>query len=394
MNSKKEILYIGGFELPDKNAAAQRVFANGKLLTKLGYNVSFLGLDREIISSGNIFDSVQNVEDFKYWSLKYPQSVSEWMNYLSSISSIKKVIENYLSLKPVMIIAYNYPAVALFNLRSYCLKHNIKLVADCTEWYQPTGSVVFRLIKSLDTFFRMRWVHNNIDGVIAISKYLYEYYNKRTKNVVLLPPLIDKNNPKWSNTNYKPNQICELIYAGSPGDGNKDKLDLILKALAEVKKRETRDFRLTIIGLSEEQYISSFGIESIPNNIKNDILFKGRLSHLDTINAIKTADYSIFIREKRLVTLAGFPTKFVEAISCGTPVLTNGSSNIEDYLIEGENGYLLDLYDFKTLTKTLEHAISQSPEKILSMKNFCKNSNLFDFNNFTNDFSIFFNKVH
>jgi len=41
---KKEILlYVGGFEMPDGNAAAQRVLAIAKALPD-GYNVKFLGL--------------------------------------------------------------------------------------------------------------------------------------------------------------------------------------------------------------------------------------------------------------------------------------------------------------------------------------------------------------
>ena len=44
--TKKAILYIGGFELPDKNAAAQRVVANGKLFTELGYSVYYIGVLR------------------------------------------------------------------------------------------------------------------------------------------------------------------------------------------------------------------------------------------------------------------------------------------------------------------------------------------------------------
>ena len=40
----KSILYLGGFELPDKNAAAQRVMANAKLLGEMGFDVSFIGI--------------------------------------------------------------------------------------------------------------------------------------------------------------------------------------------------------------------------------------------------------------------------------------------------------------------------------------------------------------
>ena len=40
----KTIVYIGGFELPDKNAAAQRVISNAKIFRKLGYHVIYVGI--------------------------------------------------------------------------------------------------------------------------------------------------------------------------------------------------------------------------------------------------------------------------------------------------------------------------------------------------------------
>ena len=44
---KGSVLYVGGFELPDKNAAAHRVINNAKILRELGYRVIFCGVDRE-----------------------------------------------------------------------------------------------------------------------------------------------------------------------------------------------------------------------------------------------------------------------------------------------------------------------------------------------------------
>ena len=74
MSDMKNVLYIGGFKLPDKNAAAQRVIANGKLFVKAGYNVHYIDVDPN--------ESVENIflenefEGLKYSvkSQKYPQS--------------------------------------------------------------------------------------------------------------------------------------------------------------------------------------------------------------------------------------------------------------------------------------------------------------------------------
>ena len=44
----KSILYLGGFELLDKIAAAQRVMAHAKLLREMGVVVSFTGISMDI----------------------------------------------------------------------------------------------------------------------------------------------------------------------------------------------------------------------------------------------------------------------------------------------------------------------------------------------------------
>ena len=43
------------------------------------------------------------------------------------------------------------------------------------------------------------------------------------------------------------------------------------------------------------------------------------------------------------MTMAGFPTKFVESISCGVPVIMNDTSDIRQYLSDGKNGILIEL---------------------------------------------------
>ena len=52
---------------------------------------------------------------------------------------------------------------------------------------------------------------------------------------------------------------------------------------------------------------------------------------------------------------SGFPTKFAEAITCGTPVLTNRTSNIEEYSQKKENAVLLDSINIGTIAEIIEN---------------------------------------
>ena len=385
------ILYIGGFELPDKNAAAQRVIANGKIFNELGFSVYYLGLDRTLKEKIPVRLPGNSSDNFKFYSSQYPSGLSKWISYLCGIKEILKIADEIPGLE--YIVAYNYPAIALDRLNKWCKARNIGLIADCTEWYEPQGNLLFKMIKGFDTSFRMKTVHPKLDGVIAISKYLYSFYNERMGNVLQLPPLVDSASDKRKSNCTNTSDKLVLVYAGSPGKGSKDRIDAILGALSIIKAISDIQFSLHVVGLTQQQYIEDFGAESLPPELDANVVFKGRLSHTDTLNEIKCADYSIFVRDSNLVNTAGFPTKFVEALSCGTPVLTNESSNIGDYLKNGENGYILDNSTSETLVQTLSVALSQKKEKINAMKMMIRSTNTFDYTNYIKPVETFLNSI-
>jgi len=375
----KGILYIGGFEFPDKNAAAQRVIANGRIFRELGYSVDYLGMDRSFPKKQFLIKK-ENFQGFDYYNINYPVGLADWIKYLIGIKEVLRIASGIKDLE--FIIAYNYPAIALARLNNWCKSKNINLVADCTEWYEPQGSLLFKMIKGFDTYLRMRVIHPRLSGIIAISKYLYLFYSERMKHVVQLPPLVDSMADKWKNGCTNNSQNLILIYAGSPGRGSKDRVDTILDALSKISIKSNIKFSLHIIGLTKQQYIDDFGAAYLPADLDADIIFKGRLAHNETLDEVKCADYAIFIRDNNLINTAGFPTKFVEALSCGTPVLTNASSNVTDYLRAGENGYILDNSTAETLVQTLEFALSQKKEKINDMKMMIKSANTFDYRSY------------
>lgn len=389
MLKRKNIVYIGGFELPDKNAAAQRVITNGRIFNKLGYNVTYIGVNK---SDEFIESSIREYksEDFTYYSKpqRYPKTNLEWIKFITDISFVKQTIEFDLESNVEIVIAYNYPAISLKKLIRFGKKNHIKIIADVTEWYEPQGSYIFRLIKGTDSYLRMNVFQKKIDGVIAISQFLYDYYEQ--KAVIKVPPLVDKSSLKWKKViTQKNHSILRLIYVGSPGNGQKDRLDLIINTLSKIRDKVPR-FKLTIIGINENEYVEYFGDNAIPNNIKKNILFNGRIPHLEAIDELKKSDYSIFLRDNNLVNTAGFPTKFVESITCGTPVLTNKSSNVGDYLSDGLLGFELTL---DSLEESLIKALNQSNSKILKMKEYCDNFIGFDFNSYVPEFENYFKRI-
>ena len=368
----KNILYIGGFDLPDNNAAAQRVIANSKILRDLGYNVLLVGLTSDNANANNFF----NYDGLQCINIPYPHNPVQWIKYLTSIRQYKKF---WVNTTPDVVIAYNHPAVALSKLIKYCHQHGAKVISDCTEWYEPHGSWLFKKIKGWDINKRMYDVHCRVDGIITISRYLDDFYRSKGMNTVLLPPLVDIQAKKWDVKRYNDNfENKRLVYAGSPL-GKKDRLDWIISSLSKIDSIVCGGYELEVIGITKEQYMSIYAQDG--KGIPQYVTFLGRISHEEVIDHLLRSDFQIFLREQTLPNMAGFPTKFAESISSQTLVLTNDTSNLMDYLENGKNGFVLNIENEETLTDSLLKPLSLPLKEVRTLCSKIDNS-VFDYRRF------------
>jgi glycosyltransferase involved in cell wall biosynthesis len=376
------ILYIGGFELPDKNAAAHRVLSNAKLLRELGYKVVFMDVDRSVIKTKSL--EYKKLLGFDVWSGKYPDSIVTWLKYLTSINFVKNTISEYFDIKAI--ICYNYQALPLAKLIRFGKKNNIKIIADITEWYEDN-----RIIKKIDTEFRMKYLHKHVDGIICISTFLRDYYDSYVKTVVI-PPLIDIEENKWKSKEKKEcEDIMEFVYSGRPGK-DKDKLNFIVIVMKNMSQKKF--FKFNIIGITKLQYLEYYPEHiKLVDEMKNSLEFIGRISHEESIKYIKKADFQIFIRENKRMNNAGFPTKFVESMACGTPVLTTMTSDLEVYLINGINGFFINNEATLQIELTLKKVLEMSNDEIFQMKMNCKKLKSFDYRNFMGHINSFLDIV-
>lgn len=346
----KKIVYVGNFELPDKDAAAQRVLGIGKALRDCDNSIYFVGADKEYtknFKSKNIIDTKKDVQGFVTFVRPYPENGKDWIRYITDIEPYVRVIQE---IKRVdVLICYNFSAILLVKLKRYCHSKDIQCIADVTEWYSITGrKFPMNIVKGIDEFFRMRVVQKHLDGLIVISRYLEHYYRK-CSNVICIPPLVDFDEEKWNNPYDKEKNVLKIVYAGVPG--RKDRIDILIDAL----KGLCRQYHLDVIGITEDEYTQLYSRYKKGFERNSNIIFHGRLPHKDTLDFVKKANYSCFFRDINRTTMAGFPTKLVEAISCGTPVITNNTSNISEY-IKKENGILINYTDIKRIRSVLEKA--------------------------------------
>ena len=401
--NKKTIIYIGGFELPDKNAAAQRVLSNAKIFRELGFNIIFIGIDKNLQSGIKLKDTKFTVEGFEAYSIPYPSSKIKWFKYLISIKYLKKFIEDKYTENLYAVIAYNYPAIAQYRIKKEILKKKLLLIADVTEWYESSGGgILFNTIKWIDTTLRMRFVNLRADALITISKYLTEFYQKRKIITVNVPTLYDIENLFYDSSLTNNPNILKLVYAGSafnPKRVNKsknnikDRLDKIIHILGIIHGKR-QDFILNIYGMDKKNYLSVFPEHTqVLDKLMNNIIFHGRKPHAEIVNQIKKSDFSIFIRDIDRVIEAGFPSKFSESISYGTPVISNMISNIEDYAVEGKNNFTLSLSNESNQIEKMIKILNLSLEEKANMKKYCLNNKIFDYKRYNSLINSFLHKI-
>ena len=387
MTVKRYVIYIGQMEFPAENAAAQSALGMASLLKKTGFETIFHGLSKDPHSS-NDFCVEKEINGYKLYESAYPSSVMDWAKFIVRDDYLSVLIKQYGSQNIHAVIAYNYPAIAMARMCRLCSKYGINFVSNCTEWYGHSVNIV----KNMDTFLRMKIVNNYARNVICISDYLELFYIKRGCHTVNIPSLIDNNDVKWvyDGMKYIPNKPRSLVYVGSPGKSfEKDRLDWLIEVLQKVKN-DNIGFNLNIIGATKDQYLSVCPEQRmLIEGLKNEIVFHGRLSNEEAIKFIKKADYSVFFRGVNRVTSAGFPTKLAESFACGTPVITNPTSNISKYLINGMNGYLAESDAVADLYRTMKRALLDSDSNLQAMNAFCLTQNPLHINNFIDKLKVF-----
>jgi glycosyltransferase involved in cell wall biosynthesis len=390
---KKTIIYIGGFEFPDKNAAAQRALSVGKVFKVIGYNVVFIGISRDFSHSDDIdiLHTRKECDGFETWSIPYPITKLDRLKYLLTPGGLQKIIK-HLDTPIHSVVCYNYPAIAGYKVKNICKTCNAFFIPDVTEWYNSFGrGFVESSIKWFDTSLRMRVVNFFADGLITTSPYLTSFYRSKSSNIVELPTLYDKEMLRKGGTfTHKDNKIRKILYAGNPFSpytnksnklGVKDRLDKVIFLLGRVIKE---NFVLNIYGVDKNRYLEVYPEHrDLLDRLNKKIIFNGKRPYLEIISNIKDSDFTIFFRDIFRVTKAGFPSKYSESITCGTPVITNLISNIEPYAIQGRNTFLVDIDNDVNSLSNMENILTLSDADLEKTKEFCIQSNTFDYKKYS-----------
>lgn len=365
MNSKQSewIAYVGPIPFPYGQAGSRRMCGIAHSLAEAGYNV-VVGSGDELPSVATYLDEVKLAGTVRYVGLGESPS--------TDASRLQKIVKIFWSWggktvswldshknKPSHVLVYGGSAQYILRLLPWCRKNGVPLIVDVVEWYDSrhmTGGIFGPF--NLSAKFALRYLYPMCDGVIAISQLLADYYKAKGCSVVRIPPTVNVVGDAVSvKSNNKTTSKMKLVYAGTPG--KKDLLGNVIKAVAILDPLGDR-LELLVIGPTLNQVTALFGGTKLPSCV--NVL--GKVLQSEVANYVRSADFSVLLREPLRFANAGFPTKFVESMANGTPVIANLTSDLGLYLHDGVEGLVCSDCSVGELVVTFEKALLLSSSEI------------------------------
>lgn len=375
------IIYVGGFRLPDKNGSAIRVNDIAKLLSKLDYVIHIGGL---------LSEEPSDTEKIKYWDYSLCNGIKTKRD--TDIIAIKEKVNEIGKTNIKAIIAYNYAPIAFYKLYRYCKQEKITLIPDITEWYLIDGNRTFNsVLRVWLTTWRIKYISTKCKNVIVAVDAMAKVFDR--SNVLILPQVSELKFGMSGSVSTE-NNMVKFLFAGYTGiNFSKEKVDTIIKAFG-VLSEEYSNFQFDIVGIDEATAIRYCkDIESILNENIDTIKLHGRLSNKETIEILKKSDYSIFIRPNNRVSNYGFPGKVKEAFAYGIPIITNDTGDLSNYIKHKVNGFLFSEGSLEDTTIGLKEVLSLSVTQRQQIRKNCENNNPFYQDNFLKDTKSFLDKI-
>jgi len=251
--------------------------------------------------------------------------------------------------------------------------------ADYIQFRAPTGIgfYVLPLLKFSKKKYWVKYAGNWIDTNMPLGNKLQKWWlknmlneeaivtingnwEKEKKNIISFEnPCITKEEYKLGKQIIQKKEILEKINFCFVGGLNEHKgVHLILQALTLLKDR-SKIGTFHFVGDGPER--SKF--EKLAKNLNMNIKFHGFLKK-DKINAIYSQSHFVVLPSKS----EGFPKVIGEGMNFGCVPIVSNVSSIGQYIVENENGFLLNQLDSHNLVNIFKKALSLSNNQYKSMQ--------------------------
>ena len=351
-NMGVSIVFSQSIEKSD--ASGQRAYADATMLMKAGFKTFLFGHP----TNKQMFESKDSSLEIK--TINMPShGFSKLLGIISTKpikDAIKEVTKSNNKIDNIIIYSVlSIPRVAF--LKRYCKKHNINLIFDIVEFQ----NLFQQNLLSFFTYYLPNMYINKCcvskgTNVICISNYLFDYCKRKGANVVKIPfvnieSLGENTTPSSVNT-----QTITFLYAGSPG--KKDNLKEMIQAFIGLKKSQSKPFVFYIAGVNFEKILSYGFSKSDLLQASSYLVILGKLPFDEIVALYSSVDFTVLLKNSDARhAKADFPSKISQALAFGVPPIVNYSSDLEQFLVDGENSLIVENNNYLSLLHTLEKSL-------------------------------------
>lgn len=355
------VAYVGPVSLPEGGAAARRMLGIACSIRDAGHEVIF--------GSGQLPQAGRRApldfEGFPVHSLgeRTAEHLPVLLKHLVYVGMGRRTRDwlDALAPRPDVVILYAGFAAYFSRLLPWCRRTGIPLVFDAVEWYEPSSLPGGRYGPYRWSFeLSARHYCVACGNVLAISRYLHDHYRARGCNVVRVPPTLDVEAlpPVAAIADH---DVVTVGFAGSPGHMNT--FETLIDAIATLAERG-RKIRLRVAGATAERILRTpamraRGLRTLPACVES----LGAVPHAEATRLVRDADFTVLLRPVRRYSTAAFPTKVVESLAAGTPVICNLTSDLAEHLVDGRESLLCPDPSRESLIAALERALRLSPDE-------------------------------
>lgn len=353
------VLMVVPSDFPNGDAGAVRDLAFAKIYQNLGYEVVLIG------NGKNFHTGLYNGVEYYSFYEKRKTKIDHFRYYFGHKNKLINCLNNIELEKgiPDVIHINHISEGSIKYLTNLSQKKNIPIIHDSTEWYSPCEFRKGRFDKSYILKDRLnRKLIKSPMKVIAISKYLENYFKNKGLDTVRIPVIMDSEKIQKTINDSISSKI-QFIYAGSPG--KKDNLKEVMHGFMMLSNKEKDRIEFHVLGITKEELKSICNIKEIESFVN----VYGRVPRDEVLKIMKEMDFSVLLRpEKERYTKAGFPTKSVESMMNGVAMMCNLTSDLEDYLVNKENAIIVKDCSRDSFVEALRVILNLKREKINNIK--------------------------
>lgn len=373
MNSSPQpyVAYVGPTPFPNGGAGARRMLGVAQSLRLGGVDVVF-GSGQSVT---NETPAEFEYDDFTVHSLgerSGAERLPALLKHAAYVGMGRKTRHwlGSLKQKPVAVILYAGYAPYLLQLLAWCKKHYVPLIFDAVEWYEPEPrwfSSYGRLSPyQLSAEISMRKLTVRAGNAISISSYLHAHYRGNNCRSVCVPPTLRVLDIEARLDVKRGSNPVTVAYCGNPGW--KDLFDNYLEALLRYDP-EGKQIQLRVAGVGKTELLQfpallSRNMKVLPGCVQTE----GMVSQQRAMELVRECDFSVLLRNKSRIAQAGFPTKVVESLAMGTPVMANLTSDLGRYLKDGENSLVCEDPSPGALIEQFKRAVEMGSEPLAKMR--------------------------